>query len=71
MRQKSDKNNSTHIPLALWTDKKGGEKIVVFSGSSGDEEVSFVVEEITEGLKQEEYFLICNFIQDKCSISGN
>ncbi|HQK41484.1 MAG TPA: 3'-5' exonuclease, partial [bacterium] len=45
------KNNSTHIPLALWTDKKGGEKIVIFSGSSGDEEVSFVVEEIIEGLK--------------------
>ncbi|HPB58351.1 MAG TPA: 3'-5' exonuclease [Bacteroidales bacterium] len=45
------KNNSTHIPLALWTDKKGGEKIVVFSGSSGDEEVSFVVEEITEQIK--------------------
>ena len=45
------KNNSTHIPLDLWTDKKGGEKIVVFSGSTGDEEVSFVVDEITEKIK--------------------
>ncbi len=45
------KNNSTHIPLDLWTDKKEGDKIVAFSGSSGNEEVAFIVNEISEQLK--------------------
>lgn len=41
------KNNSSHIPLDLWTDKKGGDKLVVFTGGSDREEVSFVINEIT------------------------
>jgi len=41
------KNNSTHIPLDLWTEKNGGEKIVVFSGGTGNEEVDFVISEIS------------------------
>ena len=41
------KNNSTHIPLDLWTDKKEGEKIVVFSGGTDREEVEFVISEIS------------------------
>ncbi|MBW6441848.1 UvrD-helicase domain-containing protein [Patescibacteria group bacterium] len=45
------KNNSNYIPLDLWTDKEGGDKIVVFSGSSGNEEVAFVIDEITEQVK--------------------
>ena len=45
------KNNSTHIPLDLWTDKEGGDKIVMFTGSSGNEEVAFVIDEITNQIK--------------------
>jgi DNA helicase-2/ATP-dependent DNA helicase PcrA len=45
------KNNSTHIPLDLWTDKEGGDKIVVFSGSTGNEETAFVIDEISNQLK--------------------
>lgn len=41
------KNNSTHIALDLWTEKEGGEKIVVFSGGTDREEVEFVISEIT------------------------
>ena len=41
------KNNSTHIALDLWTENKGGEKIVVFSGGTDKEEVAFVVDEIS------------------------
>ncbi len=41
------KNNSTHIPLDLWTDKESGEKIVVYSGGTGGEEVEFVISEIS------------------------
>lgn len=41
------KNNSTHIPLDLWTENEGGEKVVVFSGGTDKEEISFVINEIT------------------------
>jgi DNA helicase-2/ATP-dependent DNA helicase PcrA len=41
------KNNSTHIALDLWTENKGGEKIVVYSGGTDREEVAFVVDEIS------------------------
>jgi DNA helicase-2/ATP-dependent DNA helicase PcrA len=44
------KNNSTHIPLDLWTENKGGEKIVVYSGGTDREEVAFVISEITNQL---------------------
>ena len=45
------KHNSTHINLDLWTDRAGGDRVVVFSGSSGNEEIAFVVNEISEGIK--------------------
>lgn len=45
------KNNSTHIPLDLWTDKKAGEKIVVFTAGTGNEEVAFIIDEITDRIK--------------------
>jgi DNA helicase-2/ATP-dependent DNA helicase PcrA len=45
------KNNSTHINLDLWTEKDGGDRITVFSGSNGNEEVAFIVDEISEGIK--------------------
>jgi len=44
------KNNSTHIPLDLWTDNSEGEKLVVYRGSSEKEEASFLVNEISEAL---------------------
>ncbi len=51
------KNNSTHIPLDLWTDKEGGDKIVVFSGSTGNEETAFVIEEISNQIKLGKTFM--------------
>lgn len=42
------KNNSTNIPLDLWTDQSGGEKIVVYSGGSDFDEASFVVKKILD-----------------------
>jgi DNA helicase-2/ATP-dependent DNA helicase PcrA len=42
------KNNSTHIPLDLWTNNGMGEKILSFEGSSEKEEASFVVQKIEE-----------------------
>lgn len=50
------KNNSTHIPLDLWTDKVGGEKVVVFTGNSGNDEVSFIIDEMTDQLKMGKSF---------------
>src|SRR3972149_2388847 len=44
------KNNSTHIPLDLWTQNKEGEKIISYTGSSDFEEAEFVVEEILNAL---------------------
>ena len=44
------KNNSTHIPLDLWTQNKEGEKIVTYTGSSDFEEAEFVVGEILNAL---------------------
>jgi len=44
------KNNSTHIPLDLWTQNKEGEKIVTYTGSSDFEEAEFVVGEILNHL---------------------
>lgn len=41
-------NNSTHIPLDLWTDKGSGEKITSFTGLSEREEAQFVTERIVE-----------------------
>lgn len=40
------KNNSTYIPLDLWTEKGAGEKLTLFTGNSDTEEAGFVVEEI-------------------------
>lgn len=40
-------NNSTYIPLDLWTDRGSGEKIVVYSGNSDRDETAYVVEEIS------------------------
>ncbi|MBU0534666.1 MAG: UvrD-helicase domain-containing protein [Patescibacteria group bacterium] len=51
------KNNSTHIPLDLWTENKSGEKIVVYSGGTDKEEVEFVISEITNQLLTGKAFL--------------
>lgn len=51
------KNNSTHIPLDLWTENKGGEKIIVYSGGTDKEEVEFVIAEITDQLLTGKSFL--------------
>ena len=40
------KNNSTYIPLDLWTENKGGEKLLVYTGNSDIDEACFVVDEI-------------------------
>ena len=40
------KNNSTYIPLDLWTENGTGEKLLVFSGNFDTEEASFVINEI-------------------------
>lgn len=42
------KNNTTHIPLSLWTDKGLGEKIISFTGYSEKDEASFIVDNIRE-----------------------
>jgi DNA helicase-2/ATP-dependent DNA helicase PcrA len=42
------KNNSTHIPLDLWTDQGGGDKIINFTGASEHEEAQFVVNKIID-----------------------
>lgn len=44
------KNNSTHIPLDLWTNKGLGKKVVVFTGNNEIEEANFVIEEILNSL---------------------
>ena len=44
------KNNSTHIPLELWTDNSIGDRLVVYQGTSEKDEASFLVEEITNAL---------------------
>lgn len=46
------KNNSSHIPLDLWTDNGGGEKIVSYSSSNEKEEAQFVVNQIANELVQ-------------------
>lgn len=46
------KNNSTHIPLDLWTKNGGGEKIVSFTARSEKEEAQFVVDELLYELSQ-------------------
>jgi DNA helicase-2/ATP-dependent DNA helicase PcrA len=40
------KNNSTYIPIDLWTENGEGEKLTVFTGTSDKEEAGFVVDEI-------------------------
>ncbi len=46
------KNNSSHIPLDLWTDNGEGEKIINYTGPSEVEEAQFVVSNILEKSKQ-------------------
>ena len=41
-------NNSTHIPLELWTQNNSGEKVISYSGSNDKEEARFVVDQILE-----------------------
>jgi DNA helicase-2/ATP-dependent DNA helicase PcrA len=40
------KNNSTYIPIDLWTENGAGEKLTVFTGTSDNEETGFVIDEI-------------------------
>ena len=44
------KNNSSHIPLDLWTQNGQGEKIITYTGTSEKEEAAFVAEQILEEL---------------------
>ena len=44
------KNNSTHIPLDLWTDNSQGDRLIVYRGASEKDEASFLVDEISEAL---------------------
>ena len=44
------KNNSSHIPLDLWTENGTGEKIVVHTARSEKEEASYVVSKLEEAL---------------------
>ncbi|EKE00058.1 MAG: hypothetical protein ACD_22C00100G0022 [uncultured bacterium] len=39
-------NNSTHIPLNLWTKNGSGEKVISFTGSSEKEEAQFVADQV-------------------------
>lgn len=47
------KNNSTHIPLDLWTDQGEGDKIVNYTGASEYEEAQFVISKILEKYNQD------------------
>ena len=49
------KNNSTHIPLDLWTQNGSGEKLISYTGNTDFEEAEFVIEQIVNELhnKQE------------------
>lgn len=42
------KNNSTYIPLDLWTENGSGDKLVVYTGNSDTDEVLFVAGEIQQ-----------------------
>ena len=42
------KNNTTHIPLDLWTQKDGGEKIISFTGASEKDEAEFISDKILD-----------------------
>ncbi len=42
------KNNSTYIPLDLWTQNGEGDKLLLFTGSSGVEEADFITEQIKD-----------------------
>jgi len=42
------KNNSSYIPLDLWTDQGGGEKITNFTGLSEFEEAQFVADRVLQ-----------------------
>ncbi|HSX39750.1 MAG TPA: UvrD-helicase domain-containing protein [Candidatus Saccharimonadales bacterium] len=42
------KNNSTHIPLDLWTQNGKGEKIITYTGNSEKEEAAFVATQLLE-----------------------
>ena len=44
------KNNSSHIPLELWTENGAGEKLVVHTANSEKDEANFVISRIEEAL---------------------
>lgn len=45
------KNNSTYVPIDLWTENGTGEKLTLFTGTSDIEEAGFVVNEILSLVK--------------------
>jgi DNA helicase II / ATP-dependent DNA helicase PcrA len=45
------RNNSTYIPLDLWTKNGEGEKLTIFTGNSDKDETGFVVDEIINLMK--------------------
>lgn len=50
------KNNSSHIPLDLWTQNGQGEKIITYTGTSEKEEASFVADQIIQELASGKQF---------------
>jgi DNA helicase II / ATP-dependent DNA helicase PcrA len=42
------RNNTTHIPLDLWTEKGEGEKIITYTASNEKEEANFIAEKILD-----------------------
>ena len=50
------KNNSSHIPLDLWTEKSGGEKLLIYTAENEKAEAEFVVNEILNKISAEKNF---------------
>ncbi len=44
------KNNSTHIPLDLWTENNAGDRLISYESSSESDEAQFLVTEISNAL---------------------
>ncbi len=46
------RNNSTHIPLELWTEKESGDSLTLHTAVNEKDEAGFVVEKISEALME-------------------
>ncbi|MBT6401097.1 UvrD-helicase domain-containing protein [candidate division WWE3 bacterium] len=50
------KNNSSHIPLNLWTDNGKGEKVLIYTGRNERSEAEFVINETLRELSEKRKF---------------